>query len=109
MASEACTPDRKAIKHSVKSAGCSLEIPSNILSCLGRDGFGARSEELVVQLLDTGFISAQGTFHMGYPSIQCYSKILDVPSGVRSNNFTAFNAGSSNGFISNNGRIGPGI
>ena len=103
------TGSESRIKQSVKSAGCGLEVPSNILSCLGRNGFGTRSEELVVQLLNTGFISAQGTFHMGYPSIQCYSKILDVPSGVRSNNFTAYNAGSSNGFISNNGRIGPGI
>src|SRR3954469_17039231 len=97
------------IKQSFKLATRSLEVPSNILTSLVGDGLGARSEEFVVQLLDTSLVSAQGTFHMRYPGIQSYSKVLDVPSVVRSNNFTAHSAGSGNGFSSDRRRVRPGI
>jgi hypothetical protein len=97
------------IKHDGKLAGSSLQVPSNIFIRLQDNGLGARSEKHIVQLLDTGFISAQSTLHMGYPSIQGHSKILDIPASIRSNSFTPHKAGSSNSFVSNMGRIGPGI
>src|SRR3954469_818408 len=103
------TGSASRIKKSFKLTTRSFEVPSNILTGLVGDGLGAGSEEFVVQLLDTSLISAQGTFHMRYPSIQSYSKVLDNPSGVRSNNFTAHNAGSGNGFSSNRRRVRPSI
>src|SRR4051812_24652943 len=103
------TGSASRIKQSFKLATRSLEVLSNILIGLVGDGLGAGSEEFIVQLLDTSLISTQGTFHMRYPGIQSYSKVLDAPSGVRSNNFTAYNAGSGNGFISNRRRVRPGI
>src|SRR3954465_6701100 len=41
------------IKQSLKLVTRSLEVPSNILTGLVRDGLGAGSEEFIVQLLDT--------------------------------------------------------
>src|SRR3954467_4514401 len=45
------------IKQSFNLATRSLEVPSNIFASFVGDGLGARSEDLVVQLLETGFIS----------------------------------------------------
>jgi hypothetical protein len=70
------------VQHQVKLARCGLEIPSDVLTSLVRDGLSARSEEPAVQLLDASLVGAQGTFHQRNPGIQSHRKVLHIISSI---------------------------